>query len=78
MISPALRREFQVACGAVLTECNDPYAKSYAAAGLTLVTCGRDDALPAQAMYILSNAQYWKGANAARIKSVLRLVASEL
>lgn len=76
MISPALKREFQVACGTVLRECPDPYAKSYASTGLTLVSSGRDDAIPVQALYIVGNMQHWRGDVAKQVRSVLRMVAT--
>jgi hypothetical protein len=58
---------FHDACRTVLREAKDPYAKSYAQAGLTLASA---DAIKTQCLYIMSNLATWRGDEARKTKAV--------
>lgn len=59
---------FAEVCKIVFEECNNPYAKTYAKAGLRMTDPYE---VKVQALYILSNLTYWRGARAKEIKAVL-------
>lgn len=65
---------FRWACDAVMTHCPDPYAKSYARAGMRMT--GRDEVL-AQIPYIVSNIGRWRGQLAGDVRRVLKEVEKE-
>lgn len=60
---------FHNACRVVLRMCPDQYAKAYAAKGLYLQTM---EEAKAQALYILSNTQQWRGLEARLTKAALK------
>jgi len=64
---------FREACQRVLLHAKDPYAKSFAKAGIDLVhlNAGRE-AISCQALYILSNLAFWHGPEARMVKATLR------
>jgi len=63
---------FHDACRAVLAHCPDPYAKSYANAGLMLAT---DKACKVQALYILGNMTKWRGDVAREVRTTLKEIS---
>lgn len=62
---------FIAACRTVLTDPRtNAFAKAYAASG---ITCCRSEAeMRAQALYMLSNLQHWRGETARETKAVLK------
>lgn len=70
------------ACQAIMKECNNSYAKTYANAILTgevharvmrkQVPMSLDDALKDQANYILSNINGWRGDTAKAVRKFLK------
>jgi hypothetical protein len=64
---------FREACQRVIIHCPNPYAKSYAGAGVGLVTADAPrHELEVQALYILSNTTHWRGDEARMVKQLLR------
>lgn len=63
---------FHQACKIIYMTCPNLIAKSYARAGLSLTTC---EAQEAQALYILSNLNFWRGEEAKAIRSFLHTFA---
>lgn len=61
--------KFHGACKEVVEKSKDPYARSYAQAGLSL---HREDEMRMQALYILTNLGKWRGDDARRVKMVLK------
>lgn len=63
---------FHDACKMVYMGCPNLIAKSYARAGMTLTT---SDAQETQALYILSNINFWRGQDAKNVRQFLRTFA---
>lgn len=63
---------FHDACKVVFMGCPNLIAKSYARTGLSLTT---SDAQEAQALYILSNINFWRGEDAKLVRAWLRKFA---
>lgn len=66
--------QFREACRMVLRKCPDEYAKSYASAGLTLVSLTE---VKAQSLYILSNMTKWRGEDAAVCRQVFKAFGNQ-
>lgn len=66
---------FQEACRAILDDPKaDPYAKAYAAAGLSFVGQRHPSFQRAQALYILNNLSHWRAPEAKEVRATLRRV----
>lgn len=62
-------QKFHALCRVVMDQSKDLYAKNYARTGLTLT---EDEAIRTQALYILSNLNYWRGEIARAVKAELK------
>jgi len=62
----------------VLHKCKDPYAKSYASAGLESWRIQDEAGLKTQVLYVIGNVGGWRGEIARKAKKVLRAFTSEL
>lgn len=60
---------YREALNSVITNCNDPFAVSYAKAGLKLL---QPDERYTQALYILNNIKGWRGDEANRVRTFLK------
>jgi hypothetical protein len=68
----AMGEKFYAACRVVLKSAKDPYAKSYASAGLSLFG---QRAIEVQCLYILNNLGSWRGEEARATKEVFRAIS---
>jgi hypothetical protein len=66
---------FRQCCEIVLCECPDPYAKSYAHAGLTRSEMQIEGYIESQCLYILSNMEKWQGDTAREVRVNLKRIA---
>lgn len=67
---------FEQCCQFVLDECPDPYAKSYAAAGLG-PEIQNEDYKRVQCLYILNNTNQWRGETARHVKANLKRLSTK-
>lgn len=65
---------WRVCCHAVVHDCKNEYAKSYARAGMALTDL---DAIQTQALYILNNIVHWRGEHARQVRYNLKRFAGE-
>ena len=56
-------------CRAVLKECPDPYAKTYANAGLGMI--GEERRV--QALYLVGNITYWRDGRSKEVRTAIKL-----
>jgi hypothetical protein len=67
--------EFHYICAVIANDpTSNPYAKSYARAGLTL---NDPEAIRVQALYILVNIPNWRAPNASEIRGQLKLISKD-
>lgn len=67
-------QRFHDACRAVVLDCPDPYAKSYANAGLTMHD---PEYIRAQCLYILNNMGAWRGQRAIEPRATFKNLSKE-
>jgi hypothetical protein len=72
MTAEPLPKDYVDAMQAVVEHCPDPYAQSYARAAHATWMLHGLDSMRDQAMYVLSNAQQWRGSLARATKEVLK------
>lgn len=66
---------FQEACQAILEDPKaNPYAKAYAAAGLSFAGQLNPDFQRTQALYILSNLSHWRAPQTKEVRAALRRI----
>ena len=65
---------FVEACMTTVRHCPDPYAKSYANAGIGLTT---KEEIQCQCLYILNNMSHWRGPIAKQCRETFKRIRDE-